>query len=264
MKKLLYAAFCLVLTLGIGCAVTNYELMQDGYNGEIENTNGPALMEQGIQTATTWPDGSDNVQWFVDQKANGDRALTNVNYFTTDGSLFVDYMYCTPDSNGCSTVSASDPEVGDVSIFDFKFNPNCSGSRSLVYVVSTTRYYGECGRAVKAFDKMRLMAMLNWDAPDKASAVFGRNNFALKLVGQDLSSLALPMHGTIPVAIDFGARTARVDATNPVLGTVAARAGQFIREHGPAFSVEARVNGITVQRDNLFKPEVFGNLADRF
>lgn len=264
MKKLLYAAFCLVLTLGIGCAVTNYELMQDGYNGQIENTNGPALIMQGIQTATTWPDGADNVQWFVDQKANGDRALTNVNYFTTDGSLFVDYMYCTPDSNGCSTVSASDPEVGDVTIFDFKFNPNCSGSRSLYYVVSTTRYYGECGRAVKAFDKMRLMAMLNWDAPDKASAVLGRNNFALKLTGEDNASLALPFHGTVPVSLDFGRKTATIDARNPLLATVAARAGQFIREHGPAFSVEAKINGLTFKRGNIAKPESFGTLANRY
>lgn len=262
MKKLLYLGFCLVLTLGIGCAVTNYELMVDQYNGEIENTNGKARILKGSQTASIYSDGADNLFSYVDQKANGDRTLTTVNFFTTDGSFFLDQTFCTPDWNGCSIWTADDPEVGDSSIFDGNWNQNCSGSRSLSYLVSTTRYYGECGRALSQLDRINLFANLNWTSPSEASMVLARNNFSLKLNGQDGTSLNLPIHGSVPVSIDFRNNTLMVDARNPLLGTVAARASQFLREHGPAFGLTATIEGVKLNQDNLHAGP--NSLASRF
>ena len=61
MKKALYLGFCLVLAMGVGCAITDYELIVDNdqvSNGQgtgVVNTNGKALIMSG-GIATIWSD----------------------------------------------------------------------------------------------------------------------------------------------------------------------------------------------------------------
>ena len=121
MKKLLTFgfgfAFAVSMLMGFGCALTNYELITDndqgqggakgkghGHNngGGVVDTAGNAYVRQSSQAATTYPDGTDNLIWFVDQKKNGDRKLSTINYFTTQGSPFKDDLYCSPDWGGCT------------------------------------------------------------------------------------------------------------------------------------------------------------------
>ena len=167
MKKALYFGFCLVLAMGVGCAITNYGLITDNdqtANGQgtgVVNTNGKAKIIPSSQVATLWPDGSDELFSMVDQQADGDRTITTYNNFSTGSApTFLDDTYCNPDWNGCAIFSAPDPQAGDSDIFDGSLNGNCSGARSLSSFVSTGRYYGECGRGkVGLSDRLQLANM---------------------------------------------------------------------------------------------------------
>ena len=130
-------AFAVSMLTGFGCALTNYELITDndqgqsgpkgkghGHNngGGVVDTAGNSYVRQSSQAATTYPDGTDNLIWFVDQKKNGDRKLSTVNYFTTQGSAFKDDLYCSPDWGGCKVSTSNDPEIGDVDDYDYRAN----------------------------------------------------------------------------------------------------------------------------------------------
>jgi hypothetical protein len=163
--------------MGLGCAITDYETITDndqvssGKEGHFDpyNTNGKAHLMTG-QVATIWPDGSDELINFVDQKANGDRTMTLYNNFNSDyptnqaageKPTFHDDNYCNPDWSGCAIWTAHDPPGNVFSpAFDGTWNQNCSGSRSLSVLVATTRYYGECGRTEWTLqDRMQLAMM---------------------------------------------------------------------------------------------------------
>jgi hypothetical protein len=158
MRKLLYLGFCLVLLAGFGCAITDYGIITDNNQSnaagsgdasagtqKATNTNGKAHIKETSQIATIWPDGTDELINFVDQKSDATATLTTYNNFSTGSEpTFHDDLYCNPDWNGCSVFTADDNN-GPV-LFDGSSNPNCSGARSLSLLLSTGRYYGECGR----------------------------------------------------------------------------------------------------------------------
>ena len=132
MKKVLYLGFCLVLAMGVGCAITNYSLITDndqvsnGQGSGVVNTNGKAKMTSQ-QVATIWPDGSDELFSFIDQKADGTAVITTYNNFSTGGDpTFHSDLYCNTAWNGCAIWTAPDDNVGD--IFDGTFNANCAGA----------------------------------------------------------------------------------------------------------------------------------------
>ena len=58
MKKLFYLGFCVMLSLGVGCAITNYELITDndqvsnGQGSGVVNTNGKAHIRESSQIGT--------------------------------------------------------------------------------------------------------------------------------------------------------------------------------------------------------------------
>jgi hypothetical protein len=229
MKKVLYLAFCAVLALGVGCALTDYDLITDndqvsnGQGSGVVNTNGKAYVKQSSQVATTYPDGSDNFTWFVDQAANGDRTLTTYNNFSTGSDpVFADDLYCAPDRQGCAITTADDPQVGDVDPFDYRLNANCSGARSLSVLLGTTRYYGECGRAVPSLND-RLSLLYQGDATSKWGLAGLRWNMTPANSTVVLDNLAgnrtlVPMTGAASLTIvGNGMRNGVVDMTNPAL-----------------------------------------------
>jgi hypothetical protein len=271
MKKLFYLGFCLVLATGVGCAISNYELITDNdqvANGQgtgVVNTNGKAHIRESFQVATIWPDGStDETLWFVDQKANGDRTLSTYNnygtgYYTGTEPTFHDDLYCNPDRNGCASVTSWDPEIGDVDIYDYSGNPNCLGYRSLVYLTSTTRYYGECGRAALGLsDRLALLNMgqpatlkgaeaLRWVASPMNTSIFMDNLSGTKV--------NIPVTGVIPVTMsgDSSRKTA-LDITSPSLRGTFDAMSNFYANYG------SRVNQIEVVYNGLSFTKSFATL----
>ncbi len=166
-------AFCLVLLAGLGCGITDYGIITDnnqitgkGAKGPnpVLNTRGKAHIQETSQVATIWPDGSDETINFVDQKADGTAILTTFNNFSTGNEpTFHDDLYCNTDRQGCSIYTA--PDNNDTNLFDYDFNPNCSGARSACILLATGRYYGECGRERRpAYDPETKVALFNLGA----------------------------------------------------------------------------------------------------
>lgn len=267
MKKLFYLGLCALLTTGVGCAITNYELITDndqvsnGQGSGVVNTNGKALVKQSSQIAVGWPDGTDNTVWFVDQAANGDRTLSTYNNFSTGGDpTFPDDLYCSPDRQGCAIVTASDPEVGDVDIYDFSYNPNCAGARSVYYLTGTTRYYGECGRALALTDRLSLLnqgrlvsmngaAGLQWAATPMNTTVTLNNKAGVQQL--------LPMAGSFSFSmIPNGSRQTLVDLNNPMNKVLMNGAADFMSNYGSSVNEVSFVyNGIEIKRS-------FGRTSD--
>jgi hypothetical protein len=194
--------------------LTNYELITDP-DGRPVNTAGTAYVKQDVQFATTYPDGSDDLLWFVDQKANGDRKLGTVNFFSPPGatSLFKDDQYCSPEPSGCKIVTADD--------FDYKENPSCSGDRSLVLLVSATRELGECGRAAAVSNAFKMLGLAAGMSPvEIAGRVWlqkelSARNTSIVLDNRIGDVYALPLTTTVAVRANFARRQVQLDLTNP-------------------------------------------------
>lgn len=223
MKKLFLLG--LAVAMGFGCAITNYSLITDndlGTSGATVNTNGKAYIRQSSQIATLFPDGQDNIMWFVDQKANGDRALSNYDFATAIGQpYFKDDSYCSPDWTGCAVVTASDPETGDTSIFDYSLNANCPGLRGLAFLLSTSRYYGECGRAkadriTSMMNIANQMTTVQLNGTTWLKGVLNSTNSTVIMNNNNGSTQAFSPAGDITVYVNAAARRAIVDLSNPV------------------------------------------------
>ena len=257
MKKALYLGFCLVLAMGVGCAITDYDLIVDndqvsnGQGSGVINTNGKAKI-MSAQFATIWSDGSDELFSMVDQKANGDRTLTTYNNFSTATEpTFLDDLYCNPDWQGCSIFTAPDPEVGDVDPFDGSTNVNCSGVRSLSVLVGTTRYYGECGRA-----KMNLSDRLSLANMGRIATQVGkegllydlnRSNFSMTMNNNAGVAINLPITGDYSMFVtDSGRRQISLNMQNPLGANVGRAFADFLRTYGTSQTdVTISYNGIS-------------------
>lgn len=244
MKKLFYLGFAAVLAMSFGCAVTDYELITSNNSG-IVNTNGKAFIRPSAQIATIWPDGTDNFVNYVDQKANGDQTLTSYNFYVAgdyySGTIdpFLDFLYCQPAWNGCAITTADNPVVGDVDPFDYRFNDNCSGARSLSLLTSTTRYYGECGRTTaRPSISQRLEMAMN----GKETAMFGQQgllynvgpqNLSISLTNERGETYLLPINGHTTVWAQLGHSNfkAAINVTNPVLATTVRAYADFLANH---------------------------------
>jgi hypothetical protein len=261
MRKLFYLGFCVALATGVGCAITNYELIVDNdqlYATEtgVVSTNGKAHIQEYSQVATIWDDGTDELFSQVDQKANGDRTITTYNNYNSMypmGGTFHDDLYCNPDWNGCAIWTADDPEVGDVDIFDGVWNANCFGSRSLYLLLGTTRYYGECGRE-----------HLNASQSDKLAAMtYGYvgtfNGMPGLWFDYDKTNTTVRVNGTnLPIpdgSLFFGThRQVAFFADNPLIQHTL-RAFGTVAPPGTVISLHMSYNGIDMERDM----KVFGD-----
>jgi hypothetical protein len=162
-----------------------------------------------------------------------------VNYFTTGTeSPFKDDLYCSPDWSGCKVATANDPEVGDVDDYDYAVNPHCSGYRSLSLLISTTRYYGECGRARPTDRAGKLIALASGMKPVEVngatwlSTSLSALNTSLVLDDRDGSSYALPITSQIGVTANFATRRLILDMTNPNNRDMASNAIRWASAHG--------------------------------
>ena len=244
------SVFAISLLTGFGCALSNYELITDS-DGRIVNTKGNAYIRQFAQVATAYPDGNDDLLWYVDQKANGDRKLSTVNYFTTvdDETPTKDELYCSPDWSGCKVATANDPEVGDIDDYDYTVNPHCSGYRSLSLAIATTRYYGECGRARNTNRAAKLVGMASTFSP---VTIDGRTwlrgslsalNSALVLNDRKGSAFSVPLTADVGITMQLASRRMILDLTNPNNRDVAQNAVDWASaHHGPVEAV-ITVNG---------------------
>jgi hypothetical protein len=269
MRKLFYVGFCLVLALGVGCAITDYPVIQDSYSGEIINSNGKARIAVTGQIATIWPDGTDNLFSMVDQKANGDQTLTTYNYYVTgypEESPFFDLLYCTPDWTGCAIWTAPNPVMGDVDPFDGQWNQNCLGSRSLYSLLSTTRYYGECGRAawsvqdrMSIFDAGTLINdfTLAYNLSAGNTSIFFDNNSGVKSL--------IPFLGNVGVELDIrGKRQISVNIDNPLFGNTLKAAADWADRYGTGMTtVSVSFNGVEHNWDVRLRPDSIRGGANR-
>lgn len=170
MRLLIRLTFCCLISLGVGCAITDYGTIADndqtraGNDGpaQVVNTNGKAHINESSQIATLWPDGTDELFSFVDQKSDGTSTITTYNNFSTlplgNGTFHSD-LYCNTEWNGCAIFTA--PDDNDGNLFDGTLNPNCPGARSFSIMLSTGRYYGECGRGAARFSLEQKLAALS-------------------------------------------------------------------------------------------------------
>jgi len=253
MKKLFMFGFVAALTMGLGCAVTNYELITDNdVNGTVQ-TAGKAYIKQSSQIAFVYPDGTDNMLWFVDQANSGNRVLDTINFHRDypAESPFKDDLYCSPDWSGCTIVKAQDPEVGDTSIFDYAGNANCTGYRSLSLLTSTTRYYGECGRAKgdrirTALNLANQMTPVSINGNTWLKGVVNSSNLTYVVDNNNGTTTSFAPGSDITLLVNAPHRQIQMDLQNPVIRQSLQRARTWIDAHpGPYQTITAVLNGET-------------------
>lgn len=243
MKKLFYAGFCLALVMGVGCAISNYPVMVDGYTGEVINTNGKAYIMPSTQISTTWPDGTDCAFSCIDQKASGAGVITTYNHFTTDGSNWIDNTYCTSDWNGCAMVTC---ENGGYE-FDYVANWNCKGVRSLYYVVNYTSRIGECGNA--SLTANNVMNALDVVSGNEMVGVINRSTTQAYLTSNGFSS-AINIYGSYPFTLDLQQNRVTMDMSSP-LWNAQRRVMTNFRDNyqeGPT-TLDLYFKGVHIQKD---------------
>jgi hypothetical protein len=258
MKKLLVFGFCAAVLMGFGCALTDYGVIVDNNQGVV-NTHGKAHVIQGIQTATIWPDGADNLQWSVDQQASGDATLSTTNFHSDyfgGENPFVDQKYCTPDWGGCSIATAQDTPARPFPSFDYNPNPNCFGFRSLSLLVASSRYYGECGRTAVTDRTTKLLALANDMTPVQLNGAtwlkgnLNALNTSIVLNNKNGSVFALPITSQIGVTVNLAQRKMLVDMTNPNNRNLLQSAINWNNAHpGPYVGVTMTINGTALNYD---------------
>ena len=258
MKSVIYVAFCFCLMIGVGCAITDYDIITDNDQGSgsdpaqgIVNTNGKAKITPSIQVATLYNDGRDEMFSMIDQKADGTGTITTYNnYSTGDGATFHDDLYCNPDWNGCAANTS--PDNNDEFLFDGSRNSNCSGARSLSCLVSSSRYYGECGRFGLG-NKMDLASKMDLLNTFELGKVGSRQALIKSITPQNLliilekdgETIHLPTFGGYEVGL-FADRKMYVDATNSLNRRNYDTAAAIVDRYGPGqYAMTIEVDGIS-------------------
>lgn len=262
MKKLIRLGFCGMLSLGVGCAITDYQLITDndqvanGQGSGVVNTQGKAHILRKSRAAIVWPDGTDEFIHFVDQKSNGDRTLTTYNNFSTGSDpTFHNDFYCNPDWQGCSMITAQDPEVGDSDIFDYTSNANCRGIRSLSFLARASRYYGECGRATMSLeDRIRLMNLGRiGNHLGMAGLFYDVNNLntTIKLSNNAGFETTVPVTASISLFTTIqGRKRGTLELTHPGIRAMGNYYADFLAEHATNLTTITVVyNGLSFSKD---------------
>jgi hypothetical protein len=287
MRNLLYALFCVVLVLGVGCAVTDYETITDNQQflktkdcdddksscvgpgpGAVVDTKGKAWIKPSGQVALIWSDGTDNLLWFVDQKDDGARKIYTYNHFAPNDTYptFVAGLFCDPNYKGCAVWKAEDSATCDPAEggcvfnaqFDGKANVNCLGYRSLTSLLATTRYYGECGNKGSTASSLSNPAL-----PDRMAFVnSGEYGTWLGMEGlfffMDHNNTTINAGGNIiPMAdaelfIDPRRRVGGLNLSNPMLAA-SFRAFDDAIAAGQSFTLSVSYNGVQFDRELMLR-----------
>ncbi len=238
MKKLLLIAFCVAIASMFGCVLVDYGCIYDydqtssnvdgeapwPYAAELVNTNGKAHVQEYYRIITTFPDGAQEVIWFVDQNASGDQTMTNyINKEPATGWTWHDDYYCNPDWNGCSWVSATRPYplcTGGYDYYPFSVNWNCTDITS-GYLWSTGPYrYGECGRSLPLADKISLLNMGEISERNGMEGLvynFNRKNFNITLENEYGNSWNVPINTNLSIFWNPKGGQLSIDKSNPIL-----------------------------------------------
>jgi hypothetical protein len=270
MKKLL--TFAAVMALSLGCAVTNYSLITDNDVGGTVGTNGKAYIKQSAQIAFQYPDGTDNLIWFVDQATgSGNRTLYTIDFHRDypAQSPFKDDLYCSPDWSGCAIVTAPDPEVGDTSIFDNSQNQNCTGWRTLSLLTSTSRYYGECGRAKG--DRIRtVLNLANQMTPVSVNGttwlkgVVNSSNLTYIVDNNNGMTTSFSPGADVTLLVNAPHHQIQMDLQNPVIRQSLQRARTWLDAHpGPYQTITAVLNGETATGNVKVLTGPMGNFIEQ-
>ncbi len=204
MRKLLYSVLILALLASLGCAITNYGVITDDrgdYSGVIR-TGHKAYIIPTSQTATTYPDGSDELFSMVTQNQYADRTIYTFNNFDpTATALFLDQTYCDWRYEGCEIIRARDPHQDHLDDpFDNEQFPECDGFRSLSLFVDQAERVGECGDRI--FSNRQDLAAEFAELPTttfrgETAYVVPMNdaNTAITLTNTDGLSFNVPLYG---------------------------------------------------------------------
>ena len=267
------AVFAAALASGAGCALTNYELITDT-EGDPINTLGSAYVKQESQFATEWPDGSDNLIWYVDQRRNGDRKLYTVNYFTPPGhpNPFKDDQYCQPDWLRCRIVSADDPENNDVDDFDYREHTNCTGYRSLLFLTSATRELGECGRAASIGNAVKMIGLAAGMDQTKVrgetwlAKTLSVENTSIVLDNRIGSVYRVPLTATVGIRANFAKRQVLLDLTNPDMKDVFLDAIAWSHAHPSpnGFVATLTIDGVDLRYHVKFARDAAANVSRHY
>jgi hypothetical protein len=262
-RTIAYGSFLVAIAIGSGCAITDYGIIHDNDQvraggpggGPIVNTNGPAHHYESSQVATFWPDGTDELINFVDQKADGTATLTTYRNYNRgfEGPTFHTDLYCNTDWSGCSVFTA--PDDNDGNLFDGRTNINCPATRNLSILLSTGRYYGECGRQRAKFSIDQRVTALNsavmaqrhgrsgllWRSSPNGTTLRARN------AATGLTHF-IPLFGArLEYFVDEGGRLATLGLDHPMLGTAFTNLASMLQ--GPlnseALTVTLEHNGVT-------------------
>lgn len=239
MKKLLYLGFCVALAMAFGCAITNYGTIVDNDQGNgsssgVISTNGKAHITESSQIGTLVGDGVEELINFVDQKGDGTAKLTTYNNFSSFGaaSTFHDDFYCNPDWNGCAVFTA--PDNNDGNIFDGVENEACGESLSVL--LSTGRYYGECGRSKVALrDRLTLLGEGELQARFGEMGLFYNLNATNTSVWLDNNQgvvSPLNVRGSMGLWVSGERKVGILDATNPLVATTLRSYANWLSENG--------------------------------
>jgi hypothetical protein len=211
MKKLLYAGFCAALLMSVGCALSGYGILIDGYSGEVINTSGKALIT-GSQLAVGFGNGVwESYNAFIDQKADGYGVITNYSWIGTDAVHFKDFTYCSPDWVGCSFYT----EANVLPYFDGSFNFNCYLAAPSWLRVGTSGRYGECGNA--SLEANNLMNVLDIVDGNTLAGVINRHTTQLYVNSNGFSS-AMNIYGSYPFTYHLSHESLGLDLSSPLWG----------------------------------------------
>jgi hypothetical protein len=138
------------------------------------------------------------------------------------------------------------------------------GYRSLSLLVSTTRYYGECGRAQTTSRASQMLALANGMTPVEVNGKtwlhsnLSALNTSVVLNNRNGSIYALPMTSQIGVNANFAKRQVMVDLSNPNTGNLAQNAINWNKAHpGPSIGATLTVDGI----GRTFETKLTGNAS---
>jgi hypothetical protein len=220
MRKLLYLVLCVSVLAALGCAITNYPVIEDdrgGYSGVIRTGHKAYIRPSGM-VGTIYSDGSDMLFSLVYQNQYADRKIYTFNNFDPTASvIFLDDTYCDWRYEVCEITRAWDPRQDNLDdIFDYEFFPDCSGARSLSVLVSYNIRIGECGDARLWADTQNLAAefaqLATTSFRGEAAYVFALNaaNTTLTL-STDTVTANMPLYGQLT-----GFITANLDMVLPM------------------------------------------------
>ena len=261
-----------VLALALGCAVTDYPIVTDDrgdYSGVIR-TGHKAYIQPSTQAATIWSDGTDEIFSMVYQNSYGDQKLYSHNNFDPSGSVFVlDQTYCDWKFDGCEFIRAWNPVQNDEP-YDYELFEDCSGARSLTFLVAYTSRIGECGDAFRGFranlqelaEAFSNLPTTTWRGEQAYQVPLDATNFSVTLVSASGESSVMPVFGRYDLLLTE--RFEMAAAMTPNARHQISWIANWVAENGPQATLRYQYEGVQSAYEVRFRPEGLAYNTGRF